>query len=175
MCCIVPNNAISLVHQFRIMKRKPHYLRIPGFLFFLALTFSVNAQHGKSACDVYQEIARMDSIVFTAFNSRDIEKFRNLFTEDLEFYHDKGGLTGYEHTIAFLKTLRETKSQLKRELVKGSLQVYCIKDYGAIQTGAHTFCQPENGKMSCATFKFMHVWKRVNNEWKIARVVSYDH
>ena len=117
----------------------------------------------------------MDSVVFNAFNNRDTATFNKLFVKDLEFYHDKGGLTGYEQTVNFTKAQLENKSDLKRTLVPGSLEVYPIKDYGAIQIGAHQFCHTENGKPDCGTFKFVHIWKKTNNEWKITRVVSYDH
>lgn len=157
------------------MIRKLRLITSVFFFFLLAGSFSAKGQNTQSACDVYQEIAHMDSVLFTAFNNRDLEKFQSLFTKDLEFYHDEGGLTGYEHTIAFLKNLKESNSQLKRALVKGSLEVYCIKDYGAVQIGAHTFCHPENGRLDCGTFKFVHVWKKINNDWKISRVISYDH
>jgi hypothetical protein len=125
--------------------------------------------------DLYNEIAHMDSVLFNAFNNRDMEKFKTLFTTDLEFYHDKGGLTDYNYSIqSFASTIAQNNG-LKRELVKGSLEVYPIKDYGAIQIGAHTFCHMENGKEDCGTFKFVHLWKKINNEWKITRVISYDH
>lgn len=143
---------------------------------FLAVGFvTTNAQDTKSSGPLYKEIAQMDSIVFTAFNNRDTATFNKHFTKDLEFYHDKGGLTGYDQTVNFAKAQLENKSDLKRTLVPGSLEVYPVKDYGAIQIGAHKFCHTENGKQDCGTFKFVHVWKKINNEWKITRVVSYDH
>ena len=82
------------------------------FSFFSAImilsVFSVNAQTKKedslAQVILYKEIAHLDSVVFTAFNTRDIELFKTLFTADLEFYHDKGGLTGYNHTIDFMIT-----------------------------------------------------------------------
>lgn len=117
----------------------------------------------------------MDSILFNAFNTRNIDLFKALFTPDLEFYHDKSGLTGYEHTINFIKTTAQSADQLKRELVKGSVEVYPIPGYGAIQTGEHIFCHKENGKQDCGRFKFVHIWKKENGDWKISRVVSYDH
>jgi hypothetical protein len=132
----------------------------------------IKAQNNDS---LYQEIADLDSVLFNAFNKRDNEKFKTFFTTDLEFYHDKSGLTGYQHTVDFLKTITENDNGLKRELVKGSLAIYPIPGYGAMQIGTHTFCHPENGKMDCGTFKFVHIWKKINNEWKISRVVSYDH
>jgi hypothetical protein len=142
------------------------------------LDYLVNVNFNSSPANsnsLYNEIAHMDSVLFNAFNSRDMEKFKTLFTTDLEFYHDKGGLTDYNYSIqSFANTIAQNNG-LKRELVKGSLEVYPIKDYGAIQIGAHTFCHMENGKEDCGTFKFVHVWKKINNEWKITRVISYDH
>jgi hypothetical protein len=117
----------------------------------------------------------MDSVLFNAFNSRDTAKFKTLFTDDLEFYHDKGGLTGYTFSIESLKRTAASNTDLKRELIPGSLEVYPVKDYGAVQIGMHRFCHTENGKPDCGTFKFVHIWKKEKGEWKISRVVSYDH
>ena len=64
---------------------------------------------------------------------------------------------------------------LKRELLKGSMEVYPIKDYGAIQTGKHMFCHTENGKLDCGTFKFVQTWQKKNGEWKVTRIITYDH
>jgi hypothetical protein len=117
----------------------------------------------------------MDSVVFNAFNTRDVEKLKTLFTRDLEFYHDKGGLTDYDYTMNFMKSVAVPGNDLRRELVKGSLEVYPIPGYGAMEIGAHTFCHTENGKQDCGTFKFVHIWQKKDGEWKIARVVSYGH
>lgn len=151
-------------------------------LFLLAAMFvaglRTNAQsnqHTPSNQELYQEIAKQDSLLFNAFNTRDIELFEKMFTKDLEFYHDKGGLTGYDHTINFMKTTAQNNNQLKRELVKGSLEVYPIPGYGAMEIGMHRFCHLENGKQDCGTFKFVHIWQKKDNQWKITRVISYDH
>ena len=142
-------------------------------------SFSVNAQTKKedslAQVRLFKEIAHLDSVVFNAFNTRDIELFKTLFTSDLEFYHDKGGLTGYNHTIDFMNSTAKNKSDLKRELVAGSLEVYPIPGYGAMQIGSHKFCHTENGKAGCGIFKFVHIWQKKDGAWKISRVVSYDH
>lgn len=135
----------------------------------------LSAQGKKVDDSLFNQIAHLDNVLFNAFNGRDIETYKKLFTTDLEFYHDKGGLTGYEYTIQSLKNTAARNDGLKRELVLGSLEVYPIKDYGAIQIGAHRFCHLENGKQDCGTFKFVHIWKKFGNDWKITRVVSYDH
>jgi len=98
-----------------------------------------------------------------------------MFAPDLEFYHDKGGLTGYDHTINAIKQNCDRKLGLVRTLVPGSMEVYPIGNYGAVQIASHRFCHMENGKEDCGTFKFVHVWRNDNGNWKISRVVSYDH
>jgi hypothetical protein len=158
--------------KFTIVKR---------IVFFSVLITGVNLTNGQQGDDsltnreLYQTIARMDSILFNAFNSRDIVKFGSFFTKDLEFFHDKGGLTDYEYTMNFMKDVAKNNNGLTRQLVKGSLEVYPIPGYGAIETGAHTFCHAENGKQDCGTFKFLHVWQKKDGAWKISRVVSYGH
>lgn len=148
------------------------------YFLFLILVISgcshLNAQE-KKPDELYSEIAHMDSVLFNAFNNRDTVTFKKLFTTDLEFFHDQGGLTDYAYTIQSLKNAANRNDGLKRELVRGSLEVYPIPNYGAMEIGAHTFCHLENGKQDCGTFKFVHVWKKIGNEWKITRVVSYGH
>ncbi|MBK7290946.1 MAG: nuclear transport factor 2 family protein [Chitinophagaceae bacterium] len=146
---------------------------------------SANAQLKEDVAtttDLYNEIKLQDSLLFAAFNTRDIETFKNYFSEDLEFFHDIGGLTGYDVTINFLKTTAQQKSDLKRELVKGSLEVFPIPGYGAMEIGSHQFCHTENGsppdrqgKDDCGTFKFVQIWQKKDDQWKITRVVSYGH
>jgi len=127
--------------------------------------------------ELFAEIAHMDSVLFDAFNAHDIEKLKNVFSDSLEFYHDKGGLTGYVQSMENFKNLfdRNKTTGLRRDLVQGSMEVYPIKDFGAVETGLHTFCHQENGKQDCGTFKFMHLWQKKEGQWKITRVVSYDH
>ena len=139
---------------------------------------SANAQLKEDVAtttDLYNEIKLQDSLLFAAFNTRDIETFKNYFSEDLEFFHDIGGLTGYDVMINFLKTTAQQKSDLKRELVKGSLEVFPIPGYGAMEIGSHQFCHTENGKDDCGTFKFVQIWQKKDDQWKITRVVSYGH
>ncbi|MDN5286091.1 MAG: hypothetical protein JWR38_2365 [Mucilaginibacter sp.] len=126
---------------------------------------------------LYNTILHMDSVCFDAFNARDLQKLKTVFADNLEFYHDLGGLAYYDETMkSFEKMFVQNKvNGLKRELVKGSLEVYPIKDFGAIEVGIHRFTHMENGKEVIGLLKFTHVWQYKNNEWKITRVISYDH
>ena len=127
--------------------------------------------------ELFTEIAHMDSVLFDAFNTHDVDKLMSTFDSSLEFYHDQGGVTNYEQNkINFLNAVERNKTTgLRRDLVPGSMEVYPIKDYGAIETGLHRFCHEENGKQDCGTFKFLHIWQKKNGQWKLTRVASYDH
>jgi len=125
--------------------------------------------------ELSDSIAQMDSALFEAFNSHNAEKLKTFFTEDLEFYHDKGGLTDRHQTDENFKKMFQQNNDIKRELIKSSFRVCPIKDYGAIETGSHKFCHLENGKEICGTFQFIILWQKNKDEWKISRVISYDH
>ena len=124
---------------------------------------------------MYDSVAQMDSLLFEAFNAHDAGKLKTFFTEDLEFYHDKGGVTDYHQTDENFKRMFQQNNGMKRELIKSSFEVCPIKDYGAIETGAHKFCHVENGQEICGTFQFIILWQKKDDGWKISRIISYDH
>ena len=88
---------------------------------------------------LYDEIYKMDSSMFAAFNEHNTEKIMSWFTNDLEFYHDKDGLNGYDITKQSFNRLFENNKTtgLHRNLVPGSLEVYPLKDSGAVETCLH--------------------------------------
>jgi ketosteroid isomerase-like protein len=144
----------------------------------MLLTISVSAQEKKVAhtsSELFKEIERADSILFQAFNRQDLTKFKGMFTEDLEWFQDNGGLIPYKTVFENFENNFKNENKLSRELVKGSLEVHPIKDYGAIQIGSHQFRHFENGKEEVGTFKFLMIWNKKDGNWKISRVVSYDH
>lgn len=146
----------------------------------LALAFfnTSIAQEKKAAptsAELYKEIEQMDEIMFEAFNKKDFEKFKSLFNEDLEWFQDNGGLLSYEIVFTNFSNMFKNENKLTRKLVKGTLEVHPVKDYGAIEIGVHEFRHMENGKEEIGTFKFLMIWQKKDNQWKIARVISYDH
>ena len=117
----------------------------------------------------------MDGVLFDAFNAHNFDVLMSYFTDDLEFYQDNDGLKNFRQSADDFRRLFTNVPDIKRELVKHSLEVYPVKDYGAIEIGAHRFCHKENGKDECGVFKFAMVWKKVGDSWKISRVLSYGH
>jgi len=156
------------------------------FLFLLAVTGSSHAQTANNikpkpytpvSQELYNEIAHMDSVMFDAFNAHNLEKLQTTFSEDLEFYHDRGGLANFTVSMKNFATLfeRNKNTGLRRDMVPGSLEVYPIKDYGAVEICAHRFCHQENGKNDCGVFKNIMLWQKKDGQWKVTRVISYDH
>lgn len=129
----------------------------------------------KLAAALYEQIAALDKALFDAYNARDLDKLLSFFSEDLEFYHDLTGLTTYEQNRQEFQALMVKPTAPHRELVPGSLEVYPVKGYGAMEIGAHRFCHLENGIQDCGTFKFAMVWQQQGGAWKVTRVLSYGH
>jgi len=152
-------------------------------IFYLSFLLTANlnlaqAQEKKAAPtsqELYNEIAAMDTVLFDAFNAKDMAKFKPLFDENLEWYQDNEGLLSYETVFINFEKMFKNKNKPTRQLVKGSLEIHPIKDFGAIETGVHQFRHIENGKEEIGTFKFTAIWKKVGNQWKISRMISYDH
>ncbi|HEX6627834.1 MAG TPA: nuclear transport factor 2 family protein [Gemmatimonadaceae bacterium] len=147
-------------------------IAIAAFAIRLGAQASVPANPDQS---LKIEIARMDSLLFAAFNARDLDRLGTFFAPDLEFYQDDEGLVNYSQTMKDFGAMFQQPSQIRRVLVPGSLEVYPIKDYGAIEVGSHRFCHEENGKPECGTFKFLHVWRKAGNSWRLSRIMSYAH
>jgi hypothetical protein len=127
----------------------------------------------EPAEDLLQTVANLDELAFGAFNDRDLDRFVEFFAEDLEFYHDQDGLSGYAQLVESSERLFGQTSPLRRRLIPGSLEVHPVPGYGAIQIGKHEFCHEENGIDDCGVFGFTHVWNRTSDGWKITRVLSY--
>ncbi|WP_207492639.1 nuclear transport factor 2 family protein [Aridibaculum aurantiacum] len=145
---------------------------------FVIIAFHTNAQEKKVAPtspELYNKIAEMDSVLFDAFNKQNMPKFKSMFTTDLEWFQDNGGLLSYKTVFDNFENMFKRESKLTRELVPGTLEVHPIKDYGAIQIGKHLFRHMENGKEETGTFKFLMIWQKKDEQWRISRVISYDH
>jgi hypothetical protein len=59
--------------------------------------------------------------------------------------------------------------------VQGSVEVCPINNYGAVQTGEHRFYLTQKGQKEAldGIGKFVMLWRRTGDEWRVARVISY--
>jgi len=124
---------------------------------------------------LFQTIAQLDRQVFDAIDRCDMKTEAAFWADDAEFYHDKNGLlAGGPQIVEAIKN--NLCGKVKRELVPGTLEVYPLGDYGAVEIGVHRFLHPyEQDHGVVGEAKFIHVWQNKGGTWKITRVISIDH
>ena len=120
---------------------------------------------------LFDEIMAMDKEFFDAYNSCDLDKQASIYSDDIEFYHDKGGLMTLKKDI-IEGTERNICGKVTRELINGSVEVYPINNYGAVQIGFHKFHNNQEPEAESVPSKFIIMWYNDNGHWKISKVVS---
>lgn len=121
---------------------------------------------------LYDTIVYLDSVLFEGYNTCKLDRFERYFSDSIEFYHDKGGLsTSKKQLIESLKN--NICGKVTRELIPGSIEVYPIPGYGAVQIGNHRFHNNHEPPGTPSRIgKFVHTWQYKNGEWKLSRVIS---
>jgi len=128
----------------------------------------------QSQADLDRTITALDTALFDSYNRCDLKKFASFFVDDVEFYHDQGGVTlGRDALTESIK--KNICGQTTRELVPGTLQAFHMKGYGALETGTHRFHHPGHEEIGVGEGRIIHLWQYKDGAWKITRVVSYDH
>lgn len=157
-------------------------MKIKFLLTALAISITGLTCLSQQSGELYEEVARMDSLYFSAQNDCDLEKYASYLSEDFEFFHDKGGFTASKDDemkgmAVFCGKEQRTRQPLRRELIEGTLKVYPMNDYGALQSCDHVFYLQINdgSEKVIGSGKMTALWKLISNEWKLTRIISYDH
>src|ERR1700736_5099280 len=112
-----------------------------ALLLALPLTIQVRAQTPPPD-ELFRTIAALDGVLFDSYNRCDLAKFDTFFADEGEFYHDQGG-----GTLGRRKLTESVKENIcgkvRRELVAGTLEVYPMRGYGAVEIGVHRFYHPK--------------------------------
>ncbi len=129
----------------------------------------------QSPAELDKAVTELDRQLFDAYNTCDLLKFAALIDENIEFYHDQGGVT-----LGRAKLTESVKNNIcgkvTRELVPGTLQIYYMKGYGAVEIGIHRFHHPgHEDTEGVGEGKFIHLWQYKDGSWRITRAISYDH
>jgi hypothetical protein len=120
-------------------------------------------------------IATLDAALFDSYNRCALDQFASFFVDDVEFYHDQGGLTLGKAALTD-SVKKNICGRVTRELVPGSLKAYPMKGYGAVEVGVHRFHHPgHEDTEAVGEGKFIHLWQYKDGAWNITRVISYDH
>jgi len=130
----------------------------------------------KSQEELTKAVTALDKELFDAYNTCNLDKLGTLVADDLEFYHDKTGLAVGKQP--FLDAIKNNIcGKVTRQLVAGTLEVYPLHGYGAVEIGVHRFYHPASSpdKDVVGEAKFVTLWQYKDGAWKITRAISYDH
>ena len=154
-------------------------------ILLLSVIFCENlSAQNKTVDDELKAALAKDSIFWQHYNSCNIDAMRTFFTDDIEFYHDKGGvINGLDKFLSISKQnlCGDDNFRLRREAVAESVKIFAMKDgenlYGAILSGQHVFYILEKGKepRPDGLARFTHLLLKTESGWKMSRVLSYDH
>lgn len=136
------------------------------------------AQEAPAEGDLRAQIAAMDTALFDASRNCDEATMNRIFREDLEFYHDVTGLTEPRARVMvdIMSFCADDGVGLRRALIEDSLEVHPLPGFGAIQIADHVFFELVDGEeQQVGSARLVHIWQKVDGEWKLARVISYDH
>jgi hypothetical protein len=144
----------------------------------VGLDARVLAAGSKTDSPTYIEVKELDRKLFQAYNACDLVTLSDLVDENLEFYHDRGGLSvGRAEFLTAIKN--NICHKVRRELVTTTLEVYPLANYGAIELGEHTFCNmaetPVCKDATNGIGKFFMLWQKQGDRYRLTRVISYDH
>jgi len=135
--------------------------------------YQLTKNYHPDDAELYHKIVALDSVFFTAYNTceTNLETYASFYDENIEFYHDNGGYMNSKTEIV-AGTKKHVCGKVTRELVKGSIEVYPIKDFGAVEFGLHKFHNSEEPNSKPKIGRFTIIWKNTNNNWKIVKVIS---
>ncbi|WP_345989802.1 nuclear transport factor 2 family protein [Chryseobacterium sp. Chry.R1] len=148
------------------------------------LIFTLATIPGQNTETLMKEGVKSDSMFWVAYNKCNVSEMMRFIPADVEFYHDKGGITKGDEAlkITFQKNLCGNKDfHLRREAIDKTVRVFPMKKddklYGLIISGDHYFYINETGKKEFrdGLAKFTDLWILENGKWKMSRVLSYDH
>lgn len=132
------------------------------------------------AADDEQAVRAADARYWQAYNACDMHTMGDLLTDDVEFYHDKTGLTTSKEAV--LNSLRkgpcaDTAMHLRREADDTSIRFHPLAGGFALLSGTHRFYVRRDGtpERLDGQAEFTNVWQSIGGHWRMRRILSYAH
>ena len=152
-------------------------MKLLMLLYALLVSWFTNGQvheipqfHPKNQ-QLFEEIKKMDATFFDAYNKCDIKTQATILSDDIEFFHDNTGVSTSKKDI--LNAIENNIcNKVTRTLIKGSIEVYPINNYGAVEIGYHKFFNNQEPNAKSIPSKFITIWKKSKDEWLITKVIS---
>jgi hypothetical protein len=149
------------------MKMRISHIALGAFLLATGIT---TAQVSEDS-ELYQTVVNLDATYFNAYNTCDLATQASMMSDELEFYHDQGGLNTSKSDI--IKSIEKNIcGKVTRELVAESLEVHEIPGFGAVEIGYHKFYNNQEPDALSKPTRFISIWKNTDGDWKMHRIIS---
>jgi hypothetical protein len=140
--------------------------------------------HAAPAAGWDTAVRAVDDTYWAAYNHCDLAALRAMNSDDLEFYHDTGGVM--HGKAAFDQAMSQNicgnpAVHVRREAIPGTVLAFPLTSngtlYGAVIEGRHRFYDTAPGKSDVPSgqARFTSLYLLEDGAWKMARVLSYDH
>jgi hypothetical protein len=123
-----------------------------------------------------------DDAYWAAYNAADPDAMNAWLADDVEFYHDRGGIVIGKPALAAVNAGMKTMPvKLRREAVPGTLHFFPMRKgddiYGVLVTGEHQFYIHPQGKPERRVGRsyFSNLMLLKDRQWRVARIYSYEH
>lgn len=160
-------------------------MRIAATAMLLASTLAASlsqAADPKAGWDA--DVRKFDDAYWAAYNKCDVPALTAMSSDDLEFYHDAGGLLRgrAQFAEAMSKNICANPSRkVRREAVASTVQIFPMMAngvlYGAVIEGNHRFYNSSTGtpEVLSELGRFTSLLVLKDGGWKLARGLSYAH
>lgn len=135
------------------------------------LSFLIQKGKAQNIPSLKEKIIQLDSLFFMAYNNCDMKTQADFYSDTIEFFHDKSGLTTDKQKI-LADTKKYICGKVSRELVPGSIEVSPLPNYGAVEIGMHQFRNKQEPNAQPHPSRFLIIWKQEGENWKITKVIS---
>lgn len=125
-----------------------------------------------------REILAMDARLSDAYASCEARRFRDVFSADAELiFGERGRLRG---VAAHADDLRRGGCAMRRESAAAEQRIEAVPGHlggidGAIQVGEQRFCARASAACDGVSTRFVAVWRRTPDGWRIARLIRYAY
>lgn len=146
------------------------FVKIIPVLFIFIISSTILGQEVQDS-ELYTTIMNLDKTYFKAYNECDMKTQKEFYDEDIEFYHDMGGLAT-DKTELLNSIEKNICNKVTRTLIEESVEVHSIKGFGAVQIGMHKFYNNQEPNAISTPTKFIVIWKKTDSKWLMSRVIS---
>jgi hypothetical protein len=163
-------------------------MRMPGLVIWGAAALAIAvlsvpnawAQQAISLpADAEREVRAADAAYWAGYNGCNAAAMADTIAEDVEFYHDKGGVTRSRKALvdSVMVNICGTAGVHVRREADPDIRFEPIPGYGAVLSGGHRFYMAKAGgpERETGTARFVALWHYDGTRWLMSRVFSLDH